>query len=315
MKKKLRNEVVIVLVVMFLLILFFFAQKDRNKIKEENITIGISFSDCNTAWNVSALKSILKACDDRKISTLWKSANGSNRQQEEDIKELMNHNPQYLIVMPGQNVGLKEVLESVASKTKIILFYGSVTGLDEKNIYWEIGSDSYAQGSLAAELIADYLGKRQGSILELQSNNAFSETKEKAIGFRDELCKYDNLEIGYVMRDLDKRIDAYNAIVSYMVDGKEKVDAIFAYGDDAAMGAIAALETLEKEIPIVAIGGTQDTRKAVLAGKLYAVIEVNSDAGEMIADRIMADLEGKKYNGKETLEFWEYTYDDVKDVQ
>lgn len=312
MKKKLQNEIIIIVMIIVCCVLFGVLKNYQNKETKESVMVGISFPNVNNAWNTIALKNILQECENEKISTVWRTSGGSIQQQKKDIEELMNYQPRYLVVMPGNSVGLKEILEKAAQETKIILFCGEVSGLDEKNIYWKIQTDSYGQGSMAAELMAEYMGTKEGRILELQSDNAFSETKKKGIGFRKKLCEYDNLEIGYVMRNLDKRIDTYNAVVSYLADEKEQIDAIMAYDDDTAMGAIAALETLNRQILVVAIGGTQDTEKAVQIGKIEAIIEVDTDAGTELTDRIMNDLEGKSSNVKGSLEFKVVKYEEVE---
>ena len=67
-----------------------------------------------------------------------------------------------------------------------------------------------------------------------------------------------------------------------------------------------------RQIPIVAIGGTQDTEKAVRTGKLKAVIEVETEAGTELTDRIMSDLEGKSSNGKGNLGYKVITYEEAE---
>lgn len=312
MKKKLQNEIIIIVMIIICCVLFGVLKKQQNKEVKESVMVGISFPDVNNAWNTSALQNVLQACENEKISTAWRTSGGNIQQQKKDIEELLDYQPQYLVVMPGNSVGLKEILEEAVQKTKVILFCGEVSGLDERDIYWKIQTDSYGQGSMAAKLIAEDLGTKEGRILELQSDNASSETKKKGIGFREKLCEYNNLEIGYVMRNLDKRIDTYNAVVSYLADEEERIDAIMAYDDDTAMGAVAALETLNRQIPIVAIGGTQDTEKAVQTGKLKAIIEVETEAGTELTDRIMSDLEGKSSNGKGNLGYKVITYEEAE---
>lgn len=312
MKKKLQIEIIIIVMIIVCCVLFGVLKSQQNKEVKERVMIGISFPDVNNAWNTSALQNILYACENEKISTARRTSEGSIQQQKRDIEDLLNYQPQYLVVMPGNSVGLKGILEEAVQKTKVILFCGEVSGLNEKDIYWKIQTDSYGQGSMAAELIAEDLGTKDARILELQSDNAFSETKKKGIGFREKLCEYDNLEIGYVMRNLDKRIDTYNAVVSYLADEKEQIDVIMAYDDDTAMGAVAALDTLERQIPIIAVGGIQDTEKAVRIGKLNALIKVETEIGIELTDRIMNDLEGKSSNGKGILDFKVVTYEEVE---
>lgn len=306
MRKKLQNEITIMILAVLVCLFVWAFHTYRQKEEKGNITVGISFFDVDDAWDTDALHSILQACEEEKISTLWKSASGNLQQQRADIESLMDYHPKYLIVQPRKSVGLKSILKDVQGQTKIILFDGEVSGIEVQELFFKLEADSYKQGSEAADLIAGKAAGKNGRILELQCHNASSETKKTGIGFREKLCDYENLEISYVMRNLDKRIDAYNAVVSYLADDKVEIDFIFAYSDDTAMGAIAALETLGKEIPVVAIGGTQDTVKAVDAGKIFAIIKKDNNVGERLADQLTDDLAGKDSNDDIQLDFQVY---------
>lgn len=315
MKKHLRiRRLLFVLMLFFIGCAIYFVSFGRTgQTKNSRIDVGISFADVSDAWNTAALTDLLEAFRAQGFSADWRSADGSVMKQQKDIRELLDEQPQYLVVMPAKSIGLKDLLEKAASNTKIIIYHGQVTELDEKYIYLNVDENAYQQGTMCAASLGGFFQGKEGRILELQCSSGNSEISKRTTGFRNELCNYPGLEIENVLDSLDSRIDAYNAVVSYLTDKTRTVDAIFAHTDELGMGALTALETLNltDSIPIVSVGGIQDVIKAILAGDYYGCIDVSPHIGETLVQALT------ETNDAKTLSFSlkGYTYENIENAE
>ena len=303
----------ILMIILIGLAIYFAKFNNTKTISSQNPRIAISFADTANAWNVAALKNLLETFEKYNFSSNWKSADGSVTQQKEDIQNLLTEKPEYLIVMPAKSIGLKEILEEAAEKTKVILYHGEVTGLNEKAIYLRVDENAFQQGTLCASYLGDFFQSQNGRILELQCKSGNSEISKRTTGFRNELCRYPGLEIENVIDDLDNRIDAYNAVVSYLTDGTQTVDAIFAHTDELGMGALAALETLnmQKSIPIISIGGIQDVIKAIRSGDYFGCIDVSP----YIGGQLIQVLNKQQHTKTIYFETKGYTYENINETK
>lgn len=315
MKKHTRIRRLLFILMLFFIgcALYFIRFSRTGQTNNQGIGVGISFADTSDAWNTAALEDLLEAFSARGFSTDWRSANGSVTQQQKDIRELLEEHPEYLVVMPAKSIGLKDLLEKAAADTKIIIYHGQVTELDEKYIYLNVDENAYQQGTLCASYLGDFFQGQAGRILELQCSSGNSEISKRTTGFRNELCNYPGLEIENVLDNLEDRIDAYNAVAAYLTDKTRTVDAIFAHTDELGMGALTALETLDLSgsIPIISVGGIQDVIKAIRAGDYYGCIDVSPCIGEQLVQTLT------ERTGTATLcfELKGYTYENIKDAE
>ncbi len=76
-----------------------------------------------------------------------------------------------------------------------------------------------------------------------------------------------------------------------------EVTAVYAHGDDMAIGAIAALESAGrrsgKDVLVVGVDGSRVALNAVIAGKLGATIECNPRFGSPAFDVLEAYANGE----------------------
>ena len=152
------------------------------------------------------------------------------QKQKQDIRELMEKRPEYLVVVPVRSVGLKGILqEAQESGTRIILVNGSVTGLDESKIFCSIEADAGDQGTRCAQMLMRQMGEGKRTILELQSDNGTTTMRERSTGFRKELCRYEGYEIEAVLRAENERIDAYKQVMAFLSEPSRRADAVFAH--------------------------------------------------------------------------------------
>ena len=70
---------------------------------------------------------------------------------------------------------------------------------------------------------------------------------------------------------------------------------MFGHSDEEGLGAVGALFSLdgEDQVPIVCIGGEDDARRALTAGKLMACVEVTPYFADAVLSAIRSDEAGQ----------------------
>lgn len=284
-----------------------------NKKEEEKIDVAMSVSEISTARGVKVTEDILNSLSELELTVEWESAERSLPKQCEDIETLLELAPDYLIVVPVKSIGLGEVLKKAQNiGTKVVIADRDIDEQEFENYFCKIVTDAKWEGEQAAELLAISMQNQTGVILELQAEEGASMSNQRAIGFREKLCEYPNIQIAGVISGDADRIKTQQGIQDYLEMGGS-FDAVFAQSDEEGMGTLAALQENE-EIPIVVIGGQQDSRKALKAELYFACIESTPYFGNLIGQAIIDDKNGKSVQKEEKMRGNIYTQENVAEM-
>jgi len=215
--------------------------------------------------------------------------------QAESIRLLLKNTPDYLIIEPSKTIGISDVIEDCFNLGVKVIFLNSTAKLnDEIQITAKVKADNEKEGRLAAEGFSQFFNGNTGNIIEIQGKLGYSITKDRAIGFRTQLQKYDNLEILDVIQNCENRFSAYSSTLEVIEENRENLNAVFAHNDIIGMGVLDALIEANINIPIISIGGSEDVVKAIISTCYYGVIK--SDSGtEFLVEIISGSGEQKKY--------------------
>lgn len=306
----------IFVLVSILSVLIFTGCKNDNQ-KEEKLMIGFSVCEDGSVRSVAVITSFLEEVRENDMTIEVRSANQSLKKQKEDIKYLIKQQPQYMVVIPIQSIGLGEVLkEAYESGIKVILLEESVNDLGTDEYISHITTDPEWEGKVCAQLLGTYFAGQGARILEVQGRKGSSITNARALGFREELSSYPNLEIVGVVDGQFDRIIAQKNIRKFIEKG-ETFDAVFGHSDEEGLGALGALSMVLDDIsniPIISINGQQDVKKALITGQYYACIETTPDIGSYIIEVIKKDIDGKDYEQKIVARGKIITQDNVSEM-
>jgi ABC-type sugar transport system substrate-binding protein len=258
--------------------------------------IVLSMCDLDTARSVAIASDIMDGAEEAGYSVEMRSAENRLSAQISDIYQLIEDRPRYLIVVPVKAVGLRTAIRAAAQKgIKVILVDRMATDAAREDILCAIGVDGEWAGGECAKALAERFGGRPGKILEIQGAAGASTTNGFAKGFRDMLCNYDNLQIAGVVPGGFGRETAQQGLLKFYEQNGAAFDAVFGHGDEEGLGAVGALFSLEGtgDIPVVSIGGADDAKRALAAGRMAACVEITPYFADAILAAIRDDLAGE----------------------
>ncbi len=166
-----------------------------------------------------------------------------------------------------------------------------------------IASDNVAGGKMAGDFIAGQIGD-SARIIQLEGIAGTSAARERGAGFAQAVSEHNFQLLASQPADFD-RTKGLN-VMENLLTSNPNVQAVFAQNDEMALGALRALQAVNKQdVLIVGFDGTEDGIKAVQGGRLAATIaqqpgEIGAIAietadkilkGDTVADHIPVPLQ------------------------
>ena len=265
--------------------------------------VAISMNDLSTARTVAVASDMMSEMQGAGFEVELRDAEMKLSQQIEDIHELAGEGIDYLIISPARPIGLGETIEEIAAQgIKIIIVDQQATDARASDVLSNICMDAEWAGEQAANLLAEYFAGREARVLEFQGQPACWSTYCFTKGFREALCAYENLEISAVLYGEDDRQVSQQELLEHIeqsaTEGEgQGFDAIFAHGDEEALGAVNAYLTMRGQwtdhAPVVCIGGEDDAITALAAGQILSCICMPTQYGSLVVEAIEKDMSGE----------------------
>jgi len=174
-------------------------------------------------------------------------ANNDDARQLIDIQSFIEKKSDIIIVNPTHAESVSPAIELAHAEGIPVMTVDRKSAIPEK-VICHIESNNMAGGKMAAQFIAQKCNQK-GKILELEGAPGTSAAHDRGKGFNDTLKNYPEFEI--VAREVaffsrDKARDAMNQILKKNLH----IDAIFAHNDEMIIGAIQAVQKLNKPLPV-----------------------------------------------------------------
>ena len=259
------------------------------------VDVGISMSDATTARGIALTQNIVSGLETAGMSVHMMDAGGRMSQQVSDIDTLIAEEPSYLVVSCVRSLGLGEVIGRAAQAgIKVILADQYASDVREDDVYAQAGVNWNWAAQSCVEALTGSAGTGPLSILEITGAPGSSITNELSGSFRRSLDDIEDANIAGVLNGGGDRQTANQELSRFIAEKGLCFSAIFAHGDEQALGAINALMNLPDtdELPVVCVGGMDDARRALQAGRLYACAALETDYGSVILQMIEADRSG-----------------------
>lgn len=264
----------------------------------EKRTSGIAISMCSldTARTVAIASDIMDKAKEAGYAVIMRNAEHRLSAQISDIYQLVEDEPNYLVIIAVKSVGLRKAIQAAADKgIKVILVDRLASDARQEDVLCSIGVDCEWAGGECAKALAEHFDGRQAKILEIQGEAGSSTTNSFAKGFRDTLCDYENLEIAGVVPGAFSREVAQQGLLKFYERNDAGFDAVFCHSDEVGLGAVGALFAIDsqKAIPVVCIGGADDVKRALAAKRLMACVEVTPHFSDAVLASIRRDEAGE----------------------
>ncbi len=255
MKKKNLIRIGIIFAALILFSLFIFLYPGDNGGRDEGIKylIGVSQPDLLDPWLIAMNDEIkLEAAKHPDIKIIFNDAAQDSGKQEQDLENMVNQGIDLLIVTPNDSKALSDTIGKIYDQGIPVIVMGYPIDTDSYTLL--IYSDNKKIGREAGRFIAGLLREKGGNILEIQGEPNSMVSMERKAGFREEIKKYPGIKIGYAVVGYWQR-DKTEVRVSEILKQGSKVDLVFAYNDEMAIGAWRVAFQQKLTPKIVGIGG------------------------------------------------------------
>lgn len=227
---------------------------------EESLTIGYS---CGWAWVPYCIAGRLGmevAAQEEGVELISTSANNDMQTQIADVENLVQRGIDGLLMYAIDSAGLSPIAAEVNEDMPV----GTVdVGVSETQVDFHVASDNYEIGCMAADFVGDYLNG-EGTIA-IVGWSTVDATVDREEGFKDTLAeKYPNITIATYYGDGGSdRTAALNATES-ILQAHPDLDLIWGSNQQAALGALAAVDAADVDIPIFGVDSDVESLTAIL---------------------------------------------------
>lgn len=254
----------------------------------QGYTIGLSISTLNNPFFVSLKDGVVAEANKLQMETIVVDAQNDSAKQSNDVEDLMQKGVDVLLINPADSSAISTVVQSAnALGIPVITLDRSA---DQGEVEALVASDNVKGGSMAAEFIEQLVGK-DAKVIELEGVAGASATRERGQGFH-EVADTNLKVVAKQTADFD-RIKGLN-VMENLLQANPDVQAVFAHNDEMALGALEAIQSSGKQIPVVGFDGNEDALKSIQEGKLTATVAQQPELIGQLAVQAANDvLQGK----------------------
>ncbi len=254
----------------------------------KNMKIGLSVSTLNNPFFVSLKDGVVNEAKKLGIETIVVDAQNDSAKQSNDVDDLMQKGVNVLLINPTDSAAISTVVQSANNLGIPVITLDR--SADQGEVKALVASDNVKGGNMAAEYIVKMLG--QGAkVIELEGVAGASATRERGKGFHD-VADQDLKVIAKQTADFD-RVKGLN-VMENLLQANPDVQAVFAHNDEMALGAIEAIRSSGKDIPVIGFDGNEDALKSIQAGQLTATVAQQPELIGQLAVQAAHDvLQGK----------------------
>ncbi|MDR9854966.1 ribose ABC transporter substrate-binding protein RbsB [Paenibacillus sp. VCA1] len=254
----------------------------------KHIKIGLSVSTLNNPFFVSLKDGVVAEAKKHGMETIVVDAQNDSAKQSNDVDDLMQKGVNVLLINPTDSAAISTVVQSANNLGIPVITLDRSS--DKGDVKALVASDNVKGGRMAAEFIEKVVGKG-AKVIELEGVAGASATRERGKGFHEVADKDLNV-IAKQTADFD-RTKGLN-VMENLLQAHPEVQAVFAHNDEMALGAIEAIQSSGKNIPVVGFDGNEDALKSIKDGKLTATVAQQPELiGQMAVQAANDVLHGK----------------------
>ena len=227
-------------------------------------------------------------------------ANQDLNKQLADVEDFIVKGVDVIVLSPVDSKGVKAVIEKAQKAgIKVITVDVPASGVDVTSY---IGTDNYAGGVKAGELMAKELGDK-GKVAIIDYPTVQS-VVNRIDGFKKAIGEHKDIKIVAQQPGIT-RAEAL-AAAQNMLQANPDIDGIFGFGDDAALAAAVAVKSagLEKQVKVIGFDGMEEARHAVDTNPvMVGVIQQFPDKmGKQAVDTAVDVIAGKTVPTEQPIE-------------
>ncbi|MGO4528112.1 ribose ABC transporter substrate-binding protein RbsB [Paenibacillus sp. 2TAF8] len=256
---------------------------------KEQKKIGLSISTLNNPFFVSLKDGVVAEAQKQDIQVVVVDAQNDSAKQTNDVDDLIQQGVDALLINPADSAAISTAVQSANSVGIPVITLDR--SADKGEVAALVASDNAKGGRMAAEYIVKQLGEG-AKVIELEGVPGASATRERGKGFH-EIADQKLDVVAKQSADFD-RSKGLN-VMENLLQGNPEVQAVFAHNDEMALGAIEAIQSSGKDIPVIGFDGNDDAIKSIQDGKLTATVAQQPELiGQLALQAALDVLSGKQ---------------------
>lgn len=261
------------------------------------LVVGYSQIGAESEWRTGNTASIKEAAADLGVELLFSDAQQKQENQIKAIRTFIAQQVDVIGVSPIVETGWESVFqEAKEAGIPIILVDRRATVSDDLYATF-LGSDFLEEGRNAGRIMVDLLDGK-GNIAELVGTDGSAPAIDRAIGFREILDGYPEMNIIVSETGDFTRAKGEEVMQGFLEVYGDQIDGLYAHNDDMAIGAIRAIEAYGlnpgEDIKIVSVDAIRDAFQAMIDGKINATVECNPLLGPQFFELALKVVNGEE---------------------
>ena len=210
--------------------------------------------------------------------------------QVEEVQDLIALGVELIFINPVDWTKVEPALELArAAKIPVIAIDTNVD--DDSLVACTVVSDNYSAGVQCAEhLLKNSAG---GKIVLLKHSQARS-SLDRMQGFIDKIAANENFEVIAEAECLGQ-LEVAMPVMERLIREHPEINIVMALNDPSAMGALAALQSLDLlgDIKVYGVDGAPETKEMIFSGRMTATVgQFPRQIGQVAADRAYRIISG-----------------------
>ncbi len=186
--------------------------------------------------------------------------------QRQQVQYMIDHDFDVIFINPVEQTGLEDLLEECEEAGIVIIFLDTGSQSSE---YISIVSDNSEAGKLIVQDVLSHF--EEGNILLLTHEQTLSGS-DRISAFKNEIQNHDNFEVVGELNSQGQLEVAMPLVMDYL-SNHDSVDVIVALNDLAALGAVAALQSLGIEgVAVYGVDGSEEAKRLVAQGLMQGTV-------------------------------------------
>ena len=235
---------------------------------QEKLAFGLSISTMDNAAYATLVAGAKAEAKKLNIPLTVLNADDKLEKQIKDVEDMIEKKIDILFINPCHAKAAAVIEKAAKSGMEVITLQRAV---DSMFVRGHIGTDNVVLGKQAAQWLVDKLNGK-GNVVVLEGVLGAQSSEDRKEGSSQIFAKYPDIKIVAQQTGKYNRVVAMN-VTENILQSQPKVDAIFCYNDEMAMGALAAVTASKrKDIIITGFDAIKDAVAAIKKGDLTMTI-------------------------------------------
>ena len=230
-------------------------------------TIAIVLSTLNNPFFVSMKDGAQKKADELGYKLITLDSQNDPSKELSNVEDLTVRGVKAILINPTDSDAVSNAIR-MANRANIPVITLD-RGANHGKVVSHVASNNVAGGEMAGKFIAKTVGDH-AKVIQLEGIAGTSAARERGEGFLKAIKASHMQLIASQPADFD-RTKGMN-VMENLLAAHPEVQAVFAQNDEMALGALRAIKSAGKNIPVIGFDGTKDGLEAIKRGQLTATI-------------------------------------------